>query len=142
MLIGQAVQLQGTFECSICFERHPYDWVALVEACGHEMCRGCAKGYLDVKLEEGSSLVEQLSLSEEQVKIWFELELSELSIILDCSICWRSTFIDRVDYTTMKILTCMDMSGDDNESGRESKVEELVKSIMNVFWHAYLGEVC
>ncbi|GJJ08134.1 hypothetical protein Clacol_002342 [Clathrus columnatus] len=126
MLIGQAVQ--GTFECSICFERHPYDWVALVEACGHEMCRGCAKGYLDVKLEEGRypimcpmcqasksvgepgvitrSLVEQLSLSEEQVKIWYELEISELSIILDCPICRRSTFVDRVDHTTMKILTC------------------------------------
>lgn len=51
MLIQQSVQ--GTFECSICFERYPYDSVALVEACEHEMCRDCAKGYLDIKLEEG-----------------------------------------------------------------------------------------
>lgn len=43
---------QVVFECPICFDKHPQDDITRIDGCGHNLCRGCAKGYLTAKLTE------------------------------------------------------------------------------------------
>ena len=45
-------QLQVLFECPICFEIHPEDYVANINTCQHKICRKCIKGFVISKLEE------------------------------------------------------------------------------------------
>lgn len=55
-LISQMDRLKGMaqvlFECPICFETHPEDFVAQIDACRHKLCRNCMKRFMTSKLEE------------------------------------------------------------------------------------------
>ena len=43
---------QVLFECPVCFETHPEDFVAQIDACRHKLCRRCMRGFVTSKLEE------------------------------------------------------------------------------------------
>ena len=40
------------FECGICMEEMPEDFVARTDPCGHAFCRECVRGYVSTRLEE------------------------------------------------------------------------------------------
>lgn len=43
---------QCQFQCGVCFEEQPEDFVARLEPCGHKFCRDCVKGHVISKLGE------------------------------------------------------------------------------------------
>lgn len=120
--------LQARFHCGICLDECPEDDAAMVDACRHMVCRSCMKGFITAKIEEhrfpilcpicvanntghpaaeiSGLLVEQIGITEEEYKIWTEMELSQFSILLDCRECNRSAFVDRVDFNDMPNIAC------------------------------------
>ncbi|KZT36311.1 hypothetical protein SISSUDRAFT_1071582 [Sistotremastrum suecicum HHB10207 ss-3] len=118
--------IQETFRCDICMEELPKDDVVRIGECGHETCRECMMGYVGSKLGEHRfpvlcpicvgkggepsrverDVVDMLDLTQAQMDLWIELEMSQFSILLDCRKCNRSTFADASDHAEMKILGC------------------------------------
>ena len=43
---------QRQFQCRICMEDQPDDFVARLDPCGHSFCRTCIKDYIGAKIEE------------------------------------------------------------------------------------------
>ncbi|KAJ7716158.1 hypothetical protein B0H16DRAFT_461711 [Mycena metata] len=44
--------VQPIFECGVCFDKYPEDYVSRVADCSHEFCRDCMKGYVISKLKD------------------------------------------------------------------------------------------
>jgi len=44
--------IQATFQCSICMDELPEDYVAKVDGCVHTMCRECLREYVSSKIQE------------------------------------------------------------------------------------------
>jgi hypothetical protein len=43
---------QPHFQCGVCLEEEPEDYVARIDPCGHCFCRDCIRGYVGSKLDE------------------------------------------------------------------------------------------
>ncbi|KAJ7712718.1 hypothetical protein B0H16DRAFT_1479163 [Mycena metata] len=44
--------VQPIFECGVCFDKYPEDYVSRVADCSHGFCRDCMKGYVISKLKD------------------------------------------------------------------------------------------
>jgi hypothetical protein len=42
----------ATFECGICFDELPMDYVCVIDDRGHNVCRACLKDYITAQLQE------------------------------------------------------------------------------------------
>jgi regulator of replication initiation timing len=47
-----AAWMQHTFNCGICMDEHPEDYVARIDKCGHQFCRECILGHISSTLGE------------------------------------------------------------------------------------------
>ena len=47
-----SMNIQHLFECAICMEEQPEDYVARPDPCGHKFCRDCIRSHISSKLEE------------------------------------------------------------------------------------------
>ncbi|KAJ7117677.1 hypothetical protein C8R44DRAFT_832346 [Mycena epipterygia] len=124
-------EVQRVFECGVCFDKYPEDYVARIADCGHGFCRECMKGYVISKLtdklypifcpmcvtdnnraEPGrypvitDDLVQMLGLNDKEYQIHQELQIASLSILLHCQKCKESVFVDRAEYEAAPILVC------------------------------------
>jgi hypothetical protein len=45
-------EVQAVFECGVCFDKYPEDYVARIPDCTHGFCRDCMKGYVVSKLQD------------------------------------------------------------------------------------------
>ncbi|KAJ7696452.1 hypothetical protein B0H17DRAFT_398903 [Mycena rosella] len=121
-------EAQPVFDCGVCFEKYPEDYVARVADCKHGFCRDCMKGYVISKLtdklypifcpmcvtdstrvEPGvitDDLVQMLGLNDTEYQILQELQIASLSILLHCRKCKQSVFVDRAEYEAAPILVC------------------------------------
>ncbi|KAJ7445927.1 hypothetical protein FB451DRAFT_792976 [Mycena latifolia] len=119
------------FNCGICGEIYPKDYVARVTGCAHEFCRDCLRVYVVSKLAEEvlptscprcvadnvsveshgcitQDLVEMLGLTDEQYQVFRELEISpqRMYTFLECLKCKESVLIYRMGYETTTVLEC------------------------------------
>ncbi|KAJ7307075.1 hypothetical protein DFH08DRAFT_901173 [Mycena albidolilacea] len=121
-------EVQAVFECGVCFDKYPEDYVARIPDCTHGFCRDCMKGYVVSKLQDklypifcpicvtdnarvepgviSDDLVQVLGLNDNQYQILQELQIASLSILLHCRKCKESVFVDRAEYEAAPILVC------------------------------------
>ncbi|KAF7356381.1 RING-type domain-containing protein [Mycena venus] len=121
-------EMQVVFECGVCFDKYPEDYVARIPDCNHGFCRDCMKGYVISKLKDKlypifcplcitdnaqvepgvitDDLVQILGLDDKEYQILQELQIASLSILLHCRKCKESVFVDRVEYEAAPILVC------------------------------------
>ncbi|KAH0831405.1 hypothetical protein J3R83DRAFT_14074 [Lanmaoa asiatica] len=100
---------QRQYHCGVCLDDFPEDDVVRIDACGHEICRDCARGHVGTKIEEHrfpvlcpvcmadhgnqnpgtipGALVQLLGVSEKQWEIWIEMEIAQFSIPFNCRKC-------------------------------------------------------
>ncbi|KIM86099.1 hypothetical protein PILCRDRAFT_86735 [Piloderma croceum F 1598] len=100
-----AEDIMRLFACRICLDMPPDDSICL-EPCRHDFCRECIKGHIDTKLDErtfpvlcpvcmtGSvsgdpgvitiDVARQVGITEQQSRIWDELEIAPFSTVLHC----------------------------------------------------------
>jgi len=119
---------QRLFECGVCMEKQPEDYVALLHPCGHKFCRDCIRNYVGAKLEEHcfpifcpvcmaeggkgdpsmvtNALVQQVGITEQQYETWVELEMAAFSALLYCRKCKRSVFVDKEDLEDTDTISC------------------------------------
>ncbi|KAJ6581853.1 hypothetical protein B0H19DRAFT_1229069 [Mycena capillaripes] len=124
---------QVVFECGICFDKYPEDYVSRIADCDHGFCRDCMKGYVVSKLKDKlypifcpirstaptftgapltdylvitDDLVQMLGLDDKEYQILQELQIASLSILLHCRKCKESVFVDRTEYEAAPILVC------------------------------------
>ncbi|KZT29351.1 hypothetical protein NEOLEDRAFT_1128071 [Neolentinus lepideus HHB14362 ss-1] len=118
---------QRTFDCMICLETIPEDYIAPLNSCKHFICTGCLRTYVHSKLQEGrfpifcpvcmtqkdpegevisNVLAQQIGLSEEDFQTFIEFELTAFSILMHCRKCKQSVFVDRTEYNETEIVTC------------------------------------
>ncbi|KAJ7180888.1 hypothetical protein C8R46DRAFT_594866 [Mycena filopes] len=119
---------QPIFECGVCFDKYPEDYVSRVADCSHGFCRDCMKGYVVSKLtdklypifcpmcvtdnaraEPGmvtDDLIQTLGLDDKQYQTLQELQIASMSILLHCRKCKQSVFVDRTEYEAAPILAC------------------------------------
>ncbi|KAI9572593.1 hypothetical protein HD554DRAFT_2061352 [Boletus coccyginus] len=121
--------IQVTFQCSICLDELPEDYVAKVDNCVHTMCRSCLREYVSSKIQEhrypifcpmctiaterkakpgvlSRFLIEQLGISEEQSQILTEMELADFTVQIHCRKCQRPAFVDREDHSDAINIVC------------------------------------
>jgi len=53
-----------------------------------------------------NDLIQQIGVTEKQYDTWVRLEMTQFAVVLDCSECRRSTFVDKEDFHDMEILIC------------------------------------
>ncbi|KAJ7708982.1 hypothetical protein B0H17DRAFT_1000084 [Mycena rosella] len=121
-------EVQSVFECGVCLEKYPEDYVARIADCGHAFCRSCLKQFVVSKLtdkvypifcpmcvtdntraEPGmitDDLVQMLGPNDKEYQILQELQIASLSILLHCRKCKQSMFVDRAEYDEAPILVC------------------------------------
>ncbi|KAJ7142199.1 hypothetical protein C8R46DRAFT_574429 [Mycena filopes] len=119
---------QPIFQCGVCFDKYPEDYVSRVAGCSHEFCRDCMKGYVVSKLTDKlypifcpmcvtdnaradpgmvtDDLIQTLGLDDKQYQTLQELQIASLSILLHCRKCKQSVFVDRTEYEAAPILVC------------------------------------
>ncbi|KAJ7739824.1 hypothetical protein B0H16DRAFT_60002 [Mycena metata] len=120
--------VQSIFECGVCFDKYPEDYVSRVADCSHGFCRDCMKGYViskvkdklypifcpmcvtdNARVEPGmvtDDLVQMLGLDDNEYQTLQELQIASLSILLHCRKCKQSVFVDRLEYEATPILVC------------------------------------
>jgi len=120
--------IKPLFECRVCMEKQPEDYVTLLDPCGHKFCRPCIKNYVRSKLTdhcfpilcpvcmtgrpEGNIgmvtnvIVQQVGITEQQYKKWVELEMAGVSVPLHCRKCKRSFAVDRQDLEETDTIFC------------------------------------
>ncbi|KIM88114.1 hypothetical protein PILCRDRAFT_248113 [Piloderma croceum F 1598] len=123
-----AKNIQCLFECGVCMDEHPEDYVTLLDPCGHKFCRDCIRNHIGAKLaehyfpvlcpvcmaEEGKSdpgvitdiVAKQAGITEQQYETWLELEMAEFSVPLHCRECERSFSVDRQDLEDTDTISC------------------------------------
>ncbi|KAJ7120033.1 hypothetical protein C8R44DRAFT_981988 [Mycena epipterygia] len=115
------------FTCGVCGGIYPEDYVARVAGCAHESCRDCLQCYVVSKLtervlptlcplcvadnaREPGSLTDDdiqiLGLTENDYRVFQELQLGELSNLCVCPKCEASMFVDRLEYEAATVLVC------------------------------------
>ncbi|KAF8216876.1 hypothetical protein K438DRAFT_1797974 [Mycena galopus ATCC 62051] len=121
-------EAQVVFECGVCFDKCPEDYVARIPDCAHGFCRDCMKGYVVSKLNDKlyplfcpmcvtdqtrvepgvitDDLVQMLGLNDNEYQILQELQIASMSILLHCRSCKESVFVDRTEYEAAPILVC------------------------------------
>ncbi|KAF9220041.1 hypothetical protein BS17DRAFT_788122 [Gyrodon lividus] len=126
--------MRPTFKCVICLDEQPEDDVAKVDDCSHMLCRSCLREFVCSKIQEhrfpilcplctaidhnpkpaviSRFLVEQLGITEEQYRVWTEMELAEFSVLIQCRKCNGSAFVDRQDHEEMSIVMCPEQDCD------------------------------
>ncbi|KAF8125317.1 hypothetical protein EV363DRAFT_1269943 [Boletus edulis] len=119
---------QRQYHCGICLDDFPEDDAVHIDACGHDICRDCARGHVCNKIEEHrfpvicpvcmadhknqnpgtipGTLVQLLGVSEEQWATWVEMEIAQFSISIDCRKCQHSGFVDREDLEANSEIRC------------------------------------
>ncbi|KAJ7777248.1 hypothetical protein B0H16DRAFT_952215 [Mycena metata] len=122
------MDVQPIFECGVCFDKYPEDYVSRVADCSHGFCRDCMKGYVISKLEDKlypifcpmcvtdnarvepgmvtDDLVQTLGLDDDKYQTLQELQIASFSILLHCRKCKQSVFVDRLEYEATPILVC------------------------------------
>ncbi|KAJ7625517.1 hypothetical protein FB45DRAFT_921644 [Roridomyces roridus] len=125
---GLQMQVQATFECGVCFDKYPEDYIARIVGCKHDFCRDCLRTYVISKLETKrypihcpscladdnctkpamitDDLVQTLGLNDQQYEILQELQIASLSILIHCRKCKESIFVDREEHDATSILAC------------------------------------
>jgi len=108
----------------------PTDSIAIIDSCGHTFCRECLRKHVTVRLEEhrfpilcptctagkgkgkgktgevSQSLALNLGLTDEQFRIWTEMEMVAFSVLLHCRRCQRSMFVARDEHEEANIIIC------------------------------------
>ncbi|KAF8548674.1 hypothetical protein OG21DRAFT_1422667 [Imleria badia] len=119
---------QRQYHCGVCLDDFPEDDAVHIDACGHEICRDCARGHISSKIEEHrfpvlcpvcmadqknqdpgtipGALVQLLGVSEEQWATWQEMEIAQFSIPFNCRKCQLSGFVDRLDLEAQSEIHC------------------------------------
>ncbi|KAJ7016425.1 hypothetical protein C8F04DRAFT_534211 [Mycena alexandri] len=119
---------QPIFECGVCFDKYPEDYVSRVADCSHGFCRDCMKGYVVSKLKDKlypifcpmcvtdnarvepgvvtDDLVQMLGLDDKEYQTLQGLQIASLCILLHCRKCKQSVFVDRLEYEAAPILVC------------------------------------
>ncbi|KAF5362263.1 hypothetical protein D9756_002246 [Leucocoprinus leucothites] len=131
-LRNQREMLQGmisiAFECSICFDEYSQDSVTRVEGCEHSFCRDCLRGHAKAKISErrfpifcplcttdrnkiehgvvDENVIQQIGISEEDYKIFEELQITSFCVPLHCRGCAHTMFVDRQELQETKIISC------------------------------------
>lgn len=49
---GRGLKVHPTFQCGICFDDHREENAAVVDGCGHKLCRPCMKTFLSAKIKD------------------------------------------------------------------------------------------
>ncbi|KZW03706.1 hypothetical protein EXIGLDRAFT_709364 [Exidia glandulosa HHB12029] len=120
--------IQQTFDCAICMETLPEDSVARVDGCSHELCRSCMRQYIASALQErrypilcpmcktnregrepsalSPHLVDNIGLTMEQFSLWNDLQISGLSVEMECQKCKKKMKVDREDYNAAEHIAC------------------------------------
>jgi len=123
-----ALNYPKPFQCGICLEDHPEDSVARIGQCRHPFCRNCLREYIRSKLSEhiypifcpvcvaeqgvpqpssvNEGIIRQLGFTEEEYRIFDELQISAYSILLHCRKCQQTMFVDREEHQESKLLVC------------------------------------
>jgi hypothetical protein len=125
-----AKSAQRLFECGICLEEMPDDSIARPDPCGHTFCRECLRGHVSARLNEhrfpvlcpsctadkgkgkkiagevSQSLALNLGLTDEQYRIWTEMEMVAFSVSLYCRKCQRTMFVARDEHEEANIIAC------------------------------------
>ncbi|KAJ7781843.1 hypothetical protein DFH07DRAFT_389576 [Mycena maculata] len=121
-------EVQPVFECGVCFDKYPEDYVARIAGCTDGFCRDCLKTYVVSKLNDKlypifcpmcitdsnraepamitDDLVQMLGLNDQEYQILQELQIASMSILLHCRKCKESVFVDRIEYEAAPILVC------------------------------------
>ncbi|KAF7370313.1 RING-type domain-containing protein [Mycena sanguinolenta] len=131
-LVRQQVALQKQaqllFDCGVCLDKWPEDYVCRIQDCTHAFCRDCMKGYVVSKLQDKlypifcpmcvtdqarvepgvitDDLVQMLGLDDKNYHILQELQIASMSILLHCRQCKESVFVDRAEYEEAPVLVC------------------------------------
>ncbi|KAJ6609457.1 hypothetical protein B0H10DRAFT_2438513 [Mycena sp. CBHHK59/15] len=120
--------VQRVFDCGVCFDKYPEDYVARVAGCAHPFCRECLKSYVVIKLGDKlfpivcpmcvtdtaraepamitDDLVQTLGLNDKEYQVLQELQIASMSILLHCRKCKESIFVDRTEYEASPTLVC------------------------------------
>ncbi|KAF9499666.1 hypothetical protein BDN71DRAFT_1441837 [Pleurotus eryngii] len=116
------------FSCSICLDDHPEDDVALIPSCEHSFCRDCLRSYITNKVSEhrypvfcpvcttladqqspgiiDETVIEGIWIPEKEYRIFEEMQLSSLSILLHCRQCEQTMNVARDEYQENKFVIC------------------------------------
>ncbi|EPQ59027.1 hypothetical protein GLOTRDRAFT_33666, partial [Gloeophyllum trabeum ATCC 11539] len=118
VLHDQMLELQATaqrtFDCVICLEKLPEDYIAPLDSCAHRFCTECLRSYVQSKLQEGRfpifcpvCMTGDGSKHEypEDYQTFVEFEMTAFSILIHCRQCKESVFVDKGEYSEMEILT-------------------------------------
>ncbi|KAI5983090.1 hypothetical protein EDD15DRAFT_1913835 [Pisolithus albus] len=119
---------QRHYHCGICLDDFPEDDVVHIDTCKHKICRDCARGHVSAKINErrfpvfcpvctadsrnrnpgaiSGSLVQLLGVTEEQYRIWVEMEMAQFSVLINCRKCKQSAFVDRADAMASDHMQC------------------------------------
>ncbi|KAI0302832.1 hypothetical protein B0F90DRAFT_1712460, partial [Multifurca ochricompacta] len=125
-----AAAAQRVFDCGVCMDTLPEEYVARIEPCGHSFCRECVRGFIVSQIESRRfpvlcpsctaepridsesigkvtrELVLDIGTTEEQYETWIEMEMSEHFVPLHCRKCSRSSFFDRQEFDETRNLKC------------------------------------
>ncbi|KAI6020388.1 hypothetical protein BKA83DRAFT_4300943 [Pisolithus microcarpus] len=116
------------FSCGVCFEPVPVSLGVYLEPCRHAVCGSCITGHVCAKISERrfpvfcplcmvdpenvnpspipDTVVQRLELTDEEYKIWVELEMAQFAVQMQCHRCGRSAFVDKDDHNSVDQITC------------------------------------
>lgn len=116
------------FECGICFEPVPVGLGIHLDPCQHAVCGSCITGHVCAKISERrfpvfcplcmvdpenvnpstvpDTIVQRLELTDEEHKIWAELEMAQFAVQIQCRRCRRSAFVDKDDHDSVDQIKC------------------------------------
>ncbi|KAI0280134.1 hypothetical protein BGY98DRAFT_372360 [Russula aff. rugulosa BPL654] len=126
-----AAEQQRVFDCGVCLDTLPEEFIARIDPCGHSFCRECVRGLITSQIEtrrfpvlcptctaqpENSrpeligkvthNLVLEIGITREQYEVWTEMEMAEFFILLQCRRCGQSSYLDREGFNEARNLHC------------------------------------
>ncbi|KAG9224016.1 hypothetical protein CCMSSC00406_0004368 [Pleurotus cornucopiae] len=125
---SSSCRVYPSFSCSICLDDHSEDDVALIPSCEHSFCRDCLRSYITNKVSEhrypvfcpvcttladqqspgiiDETVIEGIWIPEKEYRIFEEMQLSSLSILLHCRQCEQTMNVARDEYQENKVVIC------------------------------------
>ncbi|KAI6102642.1 hypothetical protein EDD16DRAFT_1645277 [Pisolithus croceorrhizus] len=116
------------FDCGVCLEPVPVNLGVYLDPCRHAICGSCITGHVCAKISERrfpvfcplcmvdpenvnpspvpDTIVQRLELTDEEHKIWVELEMAQFAVQIQCHRCGRSAFADKDDHNSVDQITC------------------------------------